>query len=84
MFPPEPDPSDVNDPEAALRRIEERVQRVRDLDSFHFSRREDGRFQCELETPIADLTRDEIEEALNALDTLSAALRGRLEELRGE
>lgn len=80
----ESDSSDVHDPEAALRRIEERVQRVRDLDSFHFSRREDGRFQCELETPLEELTRDEVEEALAALETLSAALRTRLEELRGE
>lgn len=80
----EPDPSDLDDPESALRRIEHRVQRVQDLDAFHFSRREDGRFRCELETPIEELTRDELKEALTALETLSAALRSRLEEIHGE
>lgn len=84
MTPSDPDPSDPDDPEGALRRIEQRVQRVRDLDAFHFSRREDGRFRCELETPIEELTRDELEEALAALETLSSALRSRLEEILGE
>lgn len=84
MVPADSDPSDLDDPDAALRRIEERVQRVRDLDSFHFSRREDGRFQCELETPVDELTQEELEEALRALDTLSTALRRRLDELRGD
>lgn len=84
MTPTGRDPSDLDDPEAALRRVERRVQRVRDLDSFHFSRRDDGQFYCELETPVEELTQDELEEALTALDTLSAALRKRLEELQGE
>lgn len=84
MPPSEPDPPEPDDPEAALRRIERRVQRVRDLDAFHFSRREDGRFRCELKKPIEELPPDELEGALTALETLSAALRSRLEEIRGE
>lgn len=82
MSPGEPDPSEVNEPEAALRRSEKRVQRVRDLDAFHFSRREDGRFHCELQTAVEELSGEELKEALTALDTLSAALRSRLKELR--
>ena len=76
--------SEAPDPEGVLRRVEERVQKVRHLEPFRFSRREDGRFQCELEKPLHDLGAEEIRHALSVLDSLTGALRARLEEIENE
>ena len=84
MAPPNADRSEGTDPDRVLQRVEERVQKVRHLEPFRFSRREDGRFQCELEKPIRDLEPEEIRQALSVLDSLTGALRARLEEIETE
>lgn len=68
-----------DDPDEALRRIEERVQQVRDLGSFHVRRREDGRFYCELTEPISELEPGEIHQVLTTLESLADAIRSQLE-----
>lgn len=80
MSPADPRPSDEDEPHDALRRIEERVQRVRDLGPLDIDRREDGRFHCRLEEPISELTESETRQALDTLESLSEALRRHLEE----
>lgn len=66
-------------PDDALRRIEERVQQVRNLGPFKVHRHEDGRFRCELEKPLAELTPGEIRQVLATLESLAGALRSELE-----
>lgn len=80
MTPPQPDPAGETDTHDALRRIEERVRQVQDLGPFEVHRREDGRFQCELEKPIRELTGSELRQVLATLESLADALRSRLEE----
>lgn len=84
MAPPNVDRSEPPDPDRVLKRVEERVQKVRHLEPFRFSRREDGRFTCELEKPVHELETEEIREALAVLDSLIGALRARLEEIENE
>lgn len=66
-----------------LERVEERVRKVQHLDPFHFSQRDDGRFRCQLERPVAELRATEIREALTVLEALADLLRERLAE-RGQ
>lgn len=80
MTPPESDgPEGAH--EEALRSVEQRVQRVRHLDPFHFSRREDGRFQCGLEKPVDELSAGETREALRVLGELRGLLQRHLADL---
>lgn len=79
MTPDDSGTSGAHDPDRTLRRIEKRVQRVQGLDAFHFSQREDGRFQCALEKPLRELSTAELHEALSAMESLSDVLREELE-----
>lgn len=82
MIPADSGRSGADDHERTLGRIEKRVRRVQGLDAFHFSKREDGRFQCALEKPLRELTAAEIREALAAMESLAGVLRDELEESR--
>ena len=73
--------ADGSDADRVLKRVEQRVQKVQHLDPFRFSRREDGRFQCELEKPVRELDAEELRHALSVLDRLAGALRARLDEI---
>lgn len=68
---------DDSDPRAerALDRLEERVREVRHLHPFSLSRREDGRFACELQKPLSELTEEEGRAAADALEELARAIR---------
>lgn len=61
--------------ERALDRLEERVQDVRHLHPFEMSRREDGRFRCELKKPLSELTRRERLATAEALEEMARLLR---------
>lgn len=57
--------------------LEKRVRKVLHLDPFRMSRRPDGRFYCELETPPDELTPEEARRILRAMEPLLDALRRR-------
>ena len=61
--------------EEALDRLEARVREVQHLHPFEMSRREDGRFVCELTKPPAELTAREARAAAEALEDLASLLR---------
>lgn len=67
--------------EEALRSVEQRVQRVRHLDPFRFSRRDDGRFQCGLEKPVEQLSAEETREALQVLGEIRDVMERHLAEV---
>lgn len=79
MTPPTGREDEPREADVTLERVEERVRKVRHLDPFHFSQREDGRFRCELVKPIHELQPAEVREALAVLEALSEVLRERLE-----
>lgn len=64
--------------EQALDRLEERVQEVQHLQPFSISRREDGRFSCELTKPPSELSGREARAAADALEELARVLRERV------
>lgn len=64
-----------NRAERALERLERRVRDVRHLDPFEISRREDGRFSCDLQKPLADLTAGEGRALARALEELAEEIR---------
>lgn len=64
--------------EQALDRLEERVQEVQHLQPFSISRREDGRFSCELTKPLSELSGREARAAADALEELARVLRERV------
>lgn len=66
--------------ERALDRLEERVQDVRHLHPFVMSRREDGRFRCELKKPLSELSRDERLAAAEAMEEVARLLREAVDE----
>lgn len=66
--------------ERALRRLERRVLDVRHLKAFEVSRKEDGRFSCELVKPLSELTEEEARCAAEALEDLARLIRGTVTE----
>lgn len=66
--------------ERALDRLEERVRDVHHLHPFSVSRREDGRFSCELTRPLSELSPREARSAARALEELARAIREAAEE----
>ena len=66
--------------ERALDRLEERVRDVRHLQAFTISRREDGRFTCELAKPLSELSPEEARVAARHLEDLARAIREAVEE----
>lgn len=63
--------------ERILREIEERVSKVRHLESFDYSSREDGRFQLQLHRPPEELDDRERETVARLLSKLAEELRRR-------
>jgi hypothetical protein len=61
--------------ERTLREIEERVRKVRHLEAFDYSSREDGRFQFELHRPPEELDDRERETVARLLSRLAEELR---------
>lgn len=61
--------------ERALDRLEARVREVQHLHPFEMSRREDGRFVCELTKPLSELSAREARAAADALEGLADLLR---------
>lgn len=61
--------------EEALNRLESRVREVQHLQAFEMSRREDGRFVCELTKPLDELSPREARAAADALEKLAGLLR---------
>lgn len=61
--------------EQALNRLESRVREVQHLHPFEMSRREDGRFVCELSKPLSELSPPEARAAADTLEELAALLR---------
>lgn len=61
--------------ERALDRLEARVREVQHLHPFEMSRREDGRFVCELTKPLSELSPREARAAADALEGLADLLR---------
>lgn len=57
--------------------LEKRVRKVLHLDPFRMSRRPDGRFYCELETPPDELSPREARRILRAMEPLLDELRRR-------
>ncbi len=74
----ESSPPDEHGPDEALRHIVERVEKIRDLGPFEIDRHEDGRFRCELQKPLRELTADEARQVLSTLEALSDAVRRHL------
>lgn len=66
--------------ERALDRLEERVREVQHLHPFEMSRREDGRFSCEMKKPLSELTPEEARAAAQALEEVAGLLRKAVEE----
>lgn len=77
------DPGGRSRGEASLEGMEERVRKVRHLDPFHLSEREDGRFTCQLDRPVDELKAEEARAAAKAMESLAARLRARAEEASG-
>lgn len=75
-----PDEESSQRAERALDRLEERVQEVRHLHPFRMSRREDGRFTCELAKPLSELSPEEAQAAARHLEDLARAIREAVEE----
>lgn len=59
------------------RKLEKKVRKVLHLDPFRISRRQDGRFYCELEKPPEELSPEEASELLAALEPILERLRER-------
>lgn len=64
----------------ALERLEQRVRGVRHLSPFEISRREDGRFSCELQKPLSELTAEESRALAEALEELAGEIRAAAEQ----
>lgn len=71
------DSNDGRDAESQriLREIEERVSKVRHLESFDYSSREDGRFLLQLHRPPEELDARERETVARLLSKLAEELR---------
>lgn len=61
--------------EEALERLEDRVRHVRHLQPFEVSKRDDGRFACELGKPLSELTPAEARSLARALEELADLVR---------
>lgn len=75
-MPPESDDASRRErSEQALGRLEDRVRHVRHLHPFEVSVRDDGRFRCQLGTPVSQLTPDEALAVADALEELAELVR---------
>lgn len=60
--------------------LEERVRKVQHLDPFQFSLRQDGRFICQLEKPVEELSPEQARAAIGVLEQLLERLREQAED----
>lgn len=67
----------------SLKEIEERVQKVRHLEPFSMTVRDDGRFSCQLEKGLDELTTAQTRKVLHTLEELADRLRRHLEATAG-
>lgn len=61
--------------ESHLRGVEERVRRVRHLEAFEYSEREDGRFHLRLMQPPSEMSRSDRDTVARLLSHLAEQIR---------
>lgn len=57
--------------------LAERVRKIRHLDPFRIGVRPDGRFSCELDRPIEEISPDEARRIVESLEPIVERLRRR-------